>query len=85
MSRSLVLSGETVVVPIIGDPIAQVKSPDGVTRRLASRGYNAVCIPLQANPGDLNALIDGLSVSTSIAGMIARCRTSSDSRSGARH
>ena len=71
MSRSLVLSGETVVVPIIGNPIAQVKSPDGVTRRLASRGYNAVCIPLQANPGDLNALIDGLSVSTSIAGMIA--------------
>ena len=28
------LSGETLVVPILGDPIAQVKSPDGVTRAL---------------------------------------------------
>lgn len=71
MNEYPTLSGETLVVPIIGDPIAQVKSPDGVTRTFAARGCNAVVVPLQAAPADLDALIDGLSRSASIAGLIA--------------
>ena len=65
------LSGETLVVPIIGDPIAQVKSPDGITRLFAARHRNAVVVPLQAAPADLDALIAGLTLSASIAGLIA--------------
>ena len=53
------LSGETLVVPIIGDPIAQVKSPDGITRTFAARGCNAVVVPLQVTPADFDALITG--------------------------
>jgi hypothetical protein len=34
------LSGETLVVPIVGDPIAQVKSPDG-RPRVHGRGLSA--------------------------------------------
>ena len=65
------LSGETLVVPIIGDPIAQVKSPDGITRLFAARGRNAVVVPLQAAPEDLDALVTGLTRSSSVGGLIA--------------
>ena len=65
------LSGETLVVPIIGDPIAQVKSPDGITRLFAERGCDAVVVPLQVSSDDLDALIGGLSTSASVGGLIA--------------
>lgn len=65
------LSGETLVVPIIGDPIAQVKSPDGITRALAARGCNAVVVPLQITREHLAALVAGLIPSGSIGGVIA--------------
>jgi shikimate dehydrogenase len=65
------LSGETLVVPIIGDPIAQVRSPDGITRLFAARGRNAVVVPLQAAAADLEALITGLGPSSSVGGLIA--------------
>lgn len=65
------LSGETLVVPIIGDPIAQVKSPAGITALLAERGRDAVVVPLQVGADDLSALVTGLSGSASVAGLIA--------------
>ena len=65
------LSGETLVVPIIGDPIAQVKSPDGITRLFADRGRNAVVVPLQIDSDDLDNLVRGLSPSGSVGGIIA--------------
>ncbi len=65
------LSGETLVVPILGDPIAQVKSPDGITAQFAERGVNAVVVPLQVGQADLDALVAGLGPSASVAGLIA--------------
>jgi shikimate dehydrogenase len=65
------LSGETLVVPIVGDPIAQVKSPDGITRAFAARGRNAVVVPLQIASNDLDSLVRGLSPSRSVDGIIA--------------
>ena len=65
------LSGETLVVPIVGDPIAQVKSPDGITRLFAERGCDAVVVPLQVASADLDALLTGLSASASVGGLIA--------------
>jgi shikimate dehydrogenase len=65
------LSGETLVVPIVGDPIAQVRSPDGITRAFAARGRNAVVVPLQITGGRLDALVQGLIPSGSIGGIIA--------------
>ena len=65
------LSGETLVVPILGDPIAQVKSPAGITAQFAERGVNGVCVPLQVAADDFDALIAGLSASASVAGLIA--------------
>ena len=65
------LSGETLVVPIVGDPIAQVKSPDGITRAFAARNRNAVVVPLQIAGADLDAMIAGLTPSGSVGGIIA--------------
>jgi shikimate dehydrogenase len=65
------LSGETLIVPILGDPVAQVKSPDGITAQFAGRGVNGVVVPLQIGVRDLDALLAGLGASASVAGLIA--------------
>ena len=56
------VQSETLVVPIVGDPIAQVKSPDGITRAFAARNRNAVVVPLQIAPTDFDAMIAGLTL-----------------------
>ena len=46
-------SGATRVVFVVGDPIAQVKSPAGVTAGLRARGVDAICVPAHVKPSDL--------------------------------
>lgn len=48
-------SGATRVIPIVGDPIAQVKSPLGVTEALRARGADAIVVPAHVKPADLPA------------------------------
>lgn len=71
MSDYPVLSGATLVVPIVADPIAQVKAPDGITRAFAARGRDAVVVPMQISAEHLDALLSGLTPSASIGGLIA--------------
>ena len=47
------LNGATRIHVTIGDPIAQVKSPAGITQGFASRGKDAIMIPLQVKPADV--------------------------------
>jgi shikimate dehydrogenase len=47
------LNGATRIHVTIGDPIAQVKSPAGVTQGFAARGADAIMIPLQVKPPDI--------------------------------
>lgn len=47
------LSGATRVHFIVGDPIAQVKSPFGMTQSFEAQGANAICIPAQVSPQHL--------------------------------
>jgi shikimate dehydrogenase len=47
------LNGATRLHVTIGDPIAQVKSPAGVTQGFAARGADAIMIPLQVKPADI--------------------------------
>ena len=51
------LSGETRIHIIVGDPVAQTKSPAGLTRVFAERGVDAVCIPMQVPPADLDGFM----------------------------
>lgn len=46
-------SGATRVVFIVGDPIAQVKSPAGVTALMRARGADAICVPAHVQGDDL--------------------------------
>ena len=47
------LNGATRIHVTIGDPIAQVKSPAGITQGFAARGHDALMIPLQVKPADV--------------------------------
>jgi shikimate dehydrogenase len=49
------LNGATRIHVTIGDPIAQVKSPAGVTQGFYARGADAIMIPLQVKPADIDA------------------------------
>ena len=50
-------SGATRVLFIAGDPIAQVKSPAGVTQALCARGADAIVVPAHVKPDDLAAFL----------------------------
>ncbi len=48
-------SGATRVIFIVGDPIAQVKSPHGVTESLRERRADAIVVPAHVTPADIDA------------------------------
>lgn len=64
------LSGATRVHFIVGDPIAQVKSPDGVTQAFHAAGRDAICIPAHVAPADLAAWSQGVSRAQNVDGII---------------
>ena len=64
------LNGATRVHFIVGDPIAQVKSPGGVTQAFEERGHNAICIPAHVEPRDLAAWKNGVSLCSNVDGII---------------
>ena len=64
------LNGETRLHFIVGDPIAQVKSPAGVTREFAARGHNALVVPAHVAPEHLSAWHAGLSRAQNVDGII---------------
>jgi len=64
-------SGATRVYFIIGDPIAQVKAPGGLTREFERRGRDAIVVPLQIAPADIEAGIAALSRAANVDGLIA--------------
>src|SRR5215472_1162526 len=64
-------SGATRLYVIIGDSIAQVKAPGGLTREFARRGRDWIVVPLQLTPADVGAGISVLSRAGNIDGLIA--------------
>jgi shikimate dehydrogenase len=65
------LSGASRVHFIVGDPIAQVKSPANVTRVYHERGLNAFVMPAHVTPADLAAWLAGVSLAKNVDGIIA--------------
>lgn len=65
------LSGATRVIAIVGDPIAQVKSPAGVTRALNELGRDCVVIPAHVSSGEFDAFMRGASAARNFDGLIA--------------
>lgn len=64
------LDGETRLSVIIGTPIAQVRSPEGITRELQARGLNALLVPMEIAPRDVAALISALGRVPNLDGIV---------------
>lgn len=64
------LNGETQVFFIIGDPIAQVKSPGLLTARFSERGVNAVCVPGHVERNGMSAFMAGLNALKNAPGLV---------------
>ncbi|MPW08585.1 shikimate dehydrogenase [Paraburkholderia sp. CNPSo 3155] len=64
------LSGATRVYFIVGDPIAQVRSPAGVTAALRSAGRDALVVPAHVAPADLPAFFAGVAPMRNVDGVI---------------
>lgn len=47
------------MIPIVGDPVAQVKSPSGLSAALRARGENALVLPAHVGGDDLAAYLAG--------------------------
>ena len=63
-------SGATRVHFIVGDPIAQVKSPFGVTQAFEQAGRDAICVPAHVRTAELSQWLDGVSKSQNVDGII---------------
>ena len=63
-------SGETRLFPILGSPVAYTKSPQRLTRGFASRGANAVCIPMEVPEGSLDAVMVALTCTRNVDGLL---------------
>ncbi len=64
------LSGATRLVPIVGDPIAQVKSPAGMSAAFAEAGRDTLVVPAHVAPADLATWMAGLAVTRNVDGLI---------------
>ena len=69
-NKPLNLDGASRVHFIVGDPIAQVKSPAGVSQAFQEAGLNALCIPAHVAPADQAAWTAGVSLSKNVDGII---------------
>lgn len=67
---SLSLDGATRVHYIVGDPIAQVKSPAGVSLALQARGQHALVVPAHVPSAELAAWARGVSLARNVDGII---------------
>lgn len=65
------LSGATRVYFIVGHPVAQVKSPAGVTAELRAAGRDAIVVPAHILPADLPAFFACVSSMRNVDGVIA--------------
>ncbi|MFP8780799.1 shikimate dehydrogenase family protein [Hydrogenophaga sp. RWCD_12] len=64
------LSGATRLHYIVGDPIAQVKSPAGMSQAFADHGRDAVCVPAHVSPAHLADWVRGVSLAQNVDGII---------------
>jgi len=64
------LSGATRIHFIVGDPIAQVRSPKGVTAALREAGLDALVVPAHVAPDDLAAFFAGITPMRNVDGVI---------------
>jgi len=65
-----IVDGATQILPIVGDPIRQVRSPEVISALFRANGFNAVCVPVHVAPPDLPKFLAGLRIVRNVLGLI---------------
>lgn len=68
--RGCILTGATRLFPVVGDPIAQVKSPSVLTRILAERGEDGVVVPMHVASPQLTGVFEALKCVQNVDGAL---------------
>ncbi|WP_410595972.1 shikimate dehydrogenase family protein [Amycolatopsis sp. lyj-23] len=63
------ISGTTRLYVVLGDPVAQVRSPGLLNPLFAARGVDAVLVPVHAPEADLAAIVAGLKAVANLDGI----------------
>lgn len=69
-AQQVTIDGETRLLAIIGDPIAQVKSPKVLNPRFAAAGMDTVLLPVHVKPDLFDATVKGLMAIGNLDGII---------------
>ena len=64
-------SGTTKIIPLLGHPIVQAKSPFGMTRAFGERGFDAVVVPIDVPPEAAGAFLKALDAVENLGGVLA--------------
>lgn len=64
------LNGATQLHYVVGDPIDQVKSPEGVTETLQQKGLNAICVPAHVTSQNLAAFYQSCRITENVNSVI---------------
>ncbi|WP_095588152.1 shikimate dehydrogenase family protein [Actibacterium ureilyticum] len=64
------LSGETTLYPIVGHPIAQVRSPRFLTEIFDRRGINAIVPPVNVRPENIHSTLDAFRKMENVGGIV---------------
>lgn len=64
-------SGATKIIPLIGHPVVQTKSPFGMTKAFAERGCDAAVVPFDVPPSTVGAFLKSLDHVENLGGVLA--------------
>lgn len=62
------VTGTTRLMGILGDPIAQAKTPEAINRIFTGAAANILCVPIHVSAADLSALWPGLKAAQNLIG-----------------
>ncbi len=65
-----IVDGSSLLLPIVGHPIAQVKSPEVWSAMFRLHGINAVCVPVHVRPENLAAFFTAVRGLENVCGII---------------
>lgn len=60
-----------LIIPIIGDPVAQVATPDLWNRNFKANNINAICVPIHLKSSGLSAFIDWVRHAENVPGFLS--------------
>jgi shikimate dehydrogenase len=64
------IDAHTRILPVIGDPIAQVRAPTIWNPLFQHNGINAVCLPMRVPPSSLHSFWEGIRALGNLVGLV---------------